>query len=78
MATTAQKRALRNAGQGAAVADLAAHTNLTAVPGSFADEAAVQTYLVTLRSEVEAALDALDAKVLALQNSLQGGGVIAP
>lgn len=35
-------------------------TNLTAVPGSFADEAAVQTYFVTVRAEIETRLDALD------------------
>lgn len=35
-------------------------TNLTAVPGTFADEAAVATYLVTVRAEIETRFDALD------------------
>lgn len=35
-------------------------TNLTAVPGTFADEAAVQTYLVTVRAEAETRFDAID------------------
>ena len=36
---------------------------LTAVPGVFADEAAVQTYLVTLRANTEARLDVIEGKV---------------
>lgn len=35
-------------------------TNLTAVPASFADEAAVKTYLDTVVGEVETRLDAID------------------
>lgn len=35
-------------------------TNLTAVPGTFADEAAVATYLVTVRAEIETRLDSID------------------
>jgi hypothetical protein len=71
-----------------AVADIAAYvagTNLTAVPGSFADEAAVQTYLVTLRAEIETRLDALDAEtaehittVNALLAVLRTAGIVTP
>lgn len=46
----------------AVVAALGTTTNTTAVPGSFADLAAVQTYLTTLRAEIEARLDAIEAK----------------
>ncbi len=49
--------------QAANVAAIGATSNLTAVPGTFADEAAVQTYLVTLRAEIESRLDVIEAKV---------------
>jgi hypothetical protein len=55
----------------AAIAALGSTSNITAVPGSFADEAAVQTYLVTLRADVEARLDALEAKVDAVIAALK-------
>lgn len=55
----------------AVVAALGTTTNMTAVPGSFADEAAVQTYLVTLRSEIEARMDAAEAKVDAVIAALK-------
>jgi hypothetical protein len=43
---------------------IAAGANLTAVPATFADLAAVQTYLVTLRGEIEVRLDALEVAAL--------------
>lgn len=66
--------------QGAAVADLAASTNIDAVPGSFADLAAVQTYLAgaNVVPNIEARLDALEAKMNALLTSIRAGGFIAP
>jgi predicted RecA/RadA family phage recombinase len=63
--------------QAANVAALGTTTNLTAVPVSFADEAAVQTYLVTLRSETEARLDAIEAKVDAEIAALKAAGLQA-
>jgi predicted RecA/RadA family phage recombinase len=54
----------------------AAGTNLTAVPGTFADEAAVQTYLVTLRAEIEARLDAQDVANVAVRAILVENGLI--
>jgi hypothetical protein len=53
-------------------------TNLTAVPGSFADLAAVQAYLVTLRADTEARLDAIEAKVDAVITKLIAAKIIAP
>lgn len=66
--------------QGAAVANLGASTNITAVPGSFADLAAVQSYLAgaNMVPNIEARLDALEAKVNALLTSIRAGGFIAP
>jgi predicted RecA/RadA family phage recombinase len=43
----------------------AAGADLTEVPGSFADEAAVRTYLLTLVPEVETRLDAIETAFLA-------------
>lgn len=63
--------------QAATVAAIGATSNLTAVPGSFADLAAVQTYLVTLRSEAEARLDAIETKVDALLAALKTAGLVA-
>jgi predicted RecA/RadA family phage recombinase len=51
--------------------------NLTAVPGSFADEAAVKTYLDTVIAEIEARLDAHDTFATALLTSLKGSGLQA-
>lgn len=63
--------------QGVAVANLAASTDITAVPGSFADEAAVQTYLAAAVPIIETRLDNLEAKVNALLTSLRNAGIIA-
>lgn len=46
--------------------------NLTAVPASFADLPAVQTYLVTLRANVESRLDVVENKIDAILNALKG------
>lgn len=61
-----------------AIASLGATTNTTAVPGSFADLAAVQTFFVTHRAEVEARLDAIEAKVDAILAGLRTAGVLTP
>lgn len=54
-------------------------TDTTAVPGTFADEAAVQTYLVTLRAEVEARMDAIEAKTdLVIAKLIAGKIMSAP
>lgn len=63
-------------GQAANVA-FSAGANLTAVPGSFADEAAVQTYLVTLRGDIETRLDAIDTALLAEIAALKAAGLQA-
>ena len=65
------------AAQAAAVADLAASTNITAVPGTFADLAAVQTYLAAAIPIIEARLDANEAKINAMLASLRAAGVMA-
>jgi hypothetical protein len=66
-------------GQAATVAALAASTNITAVPGSFADLAAVQAYLAGANAvpNIEARLDALEAKVNAILTSLKASGQMA-
>lgn len=53
------------------VAVIGTTTNLTAVPASFASEVEVQTYLVTLRANVEARLDAVESKIDAILNALK-------
>jgi hypothetical protein len=73
--------------QGAAVANLAASTDLpaaAAIAPSYADLAAARTSVNALRSDVEAIssgaetrLDAIEAKVNALLVSLRNAGIIA-
>jgi hypothetical protein len=53
-------------------ADIVASTDITAVPGAFADLAAVQTYLDTAVPIVEDRLDALESKVNAILAALRG------
>lgn len=55
----------------AVVAALGATSNLTAVPGSFADVAAVRTYLITLQAEIETRLDNSEAKIDAIIAALK-------
>lgn len=64
----------------AAAADLAASTNITAVPGSFADLAAVQTYLAgaNMVSNIESRLDALEAKLNTALARLRTAGILTP
>ncbi len=66
-------------GQGVAVPALGASANITAVPGSFADVAAVQAYLAgaNVVPNIESRLDALEAKVNALILSLHNSGQLA-
>lgn len=56
-----------------ALADLAATTNITAVPGSFADLAAVQSYLAgaNVIPNIESRLDGAEAKINALLAKLR-------
>lgn len=62
-----------------AAADLAATTNITAVPASFADLAAVQTYLAVagVMPNIEARLDGLEAKVNVILARLRTAGILA-
>lgn len=60
-----------------ALADIAASTNITAVPGSFADLAAVQTYLAAAIPIAEARLDTIETKINALLAKLRLAGVLA-
>jgi hypothetical protein len=82
VARTVEADALTVAGvtmaQGAAVADLAATTNITAVPAEFADLAAVRTYLAgaNVVPNIETRLDNLEAKVNAILAQLRASGVI--
>ena len=59
---TSGHRAEDSAAQADNVAELGATSNITSVPGSFADVAAVRTYLLTIVPEIEARLDAVEAK----------------
>lgn len=63
----------------ATVAALAASTNITAVPASFADLAAVQTYLAgaNVVPNIETRLDNLEAKVNAILTSIKAAGLMA-
>lgn len=63
----------------AAEADIPASTNITAVPGTFADVAAVQAYLagVNVIPNIESRLDILEAKVNAVLAKLRSQ-IIAP
>lgn len=77
---TTELNALAAAIPTAAVANIAATTNITAVPGSFADEAAVQAYLAgaNVIPNIETRLDNLEAKVNDLLAKLRTGGIITP
>ena len=62
---------------GAAVANMGTTTNMTAIAGSYADLAAARTSVNTLRTDAEARLDAIEAKLDALLGSLRAAGLIA-
>lgn len=64
----------------AAAADIAASTNITAVPGSFTDLAAVQTYLAgaNMVPNIENRLDALESKVNTILARLRTAGILTP
>jgi hypothetical protein len=64
----------------AAAADIAASTNITAVPGSFADLAAVQTYLAgaNMVPNIESRLDAVEAKINTILARLRTAGILTP
>lgn len=62
---------------GAHVAALGTTTNLTAIGATFADLPAARTAVNTLRTDAEARLDAIEAKVDALIASLQTAGTLA-
>jgi hypothetical protein len=60
------------------ITNLAASTDITAVPASFADLAAVRTYLAgaNVVPNVEARLDALETKVNAMLTALRSAGIL--
>lgn len=60
----------------AAPAALGATTNLTAIAGVYADLAAARTSVDTLRTDAEARLDAIEAKIDALRTALIASGVL--
>lgn len=70
-----EQSALEPAG---AVANLAATTAITTVPGSFSDLASVQTYLsgANMVPNIQARLSGLETKVNALLTSLRAAGII--
>jgi hypothetical protein len=65
--------------QQANIAAIGATSNITSVPGSFADLAAVQTYLAGagMVPRIESRLDAIEAKVDAVIAALVAAGVLA-
>lgn len=65
--------------QQANIAAIGATSNITAVPGSFADLAAVQSYLAGagMVPRIESRLDAIEAKVDAVIAALVAAGVLA-
>jgi hypothetical protein len=67
------------AAEAADVAAIGTTTNITAVPGSFADAAAVQAYLAgaNVVPNIEARLDALETKVNLIRTNLRAAGLMA-
>lgn len=61
------------------VAAIGSTTNITAVPATFADVAAVRTYLADagVVPNIEARLDALESKVNAVINALKAANLMA-
>ena len=62
----------------AALADLTTQAALTAVPATFADLAAVQTYLVTLRAEQQAIDAANFTKINTILARLRTALILTP
>lgn len=62
----------------AATPTLAATTNIAAVPATFADEAAVRTYLAgaTVIPNIESRLDAIESRINLIITNLRAAGVI--
>ena len=63
--------------QAESVAVLGTTTNLSAISASYADLAAARTSVNTLKGEVEARLDAIEAKVDAVITALKNAGIMA-
>jgi hypothetical protein len=61
-----------------ALADLTTQAALTAVPASFADLAAVQTYLVTLQAELQTIAAADFTKINAILARLRTALILTP
>jgi len=59
------------------IAPLGTTTNLTAIGASFADLAAARTAVNTLKTEVEARLDAVEAKADETLSGLEDAGIFA-
>lgn len=66
-------------GPAADVAALAATTDITAVPGSFADLAAVRTYLAgaNVIPNIESRLDGVEGKINAILTALKNAGMMS-
>lgn len=63
--------------QAAHVATIGATTPLTAIAGTYADLAAARASVNTLRTDTEARLAAIEAKVDALITALHNAGLVA-
>lgn len=64
-------------GPAAHVANIEPTTDLTAIPGSFADLAAARSAVNTLKSDAESRLDAIEAKIDAVLAALQAAGMMS-
>jgi hypothetical protein len=62
---------------GATVTAFGTTTAITTVPGTFADEAAIQTYLATAIPIIETRLDNIETKINAILTSLKTAGLMA-
>jgi hypothetical protein len=63
--------------QQSALEDISESDDITEVPGSFADEAAVQTYLALAVPIIETRLDNIETKINALLAKLRLAGALA-
>lgn len=79
-ATSTELDTLAQAAPATAVSSIATTTNITAVPGSFADLAAVQSYLAGANAipNIETRLDNLESTVNTILARLRTLGLITP
>lgn len=64
-------------GPAAHVSNIEPTVDMTAIPASFADLAAARSAVNTLRSDAEARLDAIEAKIDAILAALQSAGMMS-